>query len=128
MQTDNRLFDDLAKMANGALNTLSGLRDEIELRVRERVERWLAEMDMVPREEFEAIKAMAQTARSEQEDLAVRVVRLEQQVAELMGAAAPPQKAATKAARKPAAKPATRRRTTKSAAARPGAGPSQTAE
>src|SRR5262245_48999524 len=67
MQTENRLLDDLARMANGALNTLSGLRDEIESRVRERVERMLADMDMVPREEFEAVKAMAQKARAEQE-------------------------------------------------------------
>jgi len=128
MQTDNRLFDDLAKMANGALNTISGLRDEVELRVRERVERWLAEMDMVPREEFEAIKAMAQAARSEQEDLAARVTVLEQQVAELRGAAQKPQKTAAKSAGKPAAKPATRRRTTKSAAATPRASSRQTTE
>ena len=127
MQTDNRLFDDLAKMANGALNTISGLRDEVELRVRERVERWLAEMDMVPREEFEAIKAMAQAARSEQEDLAARVTVLEHRVAELRGAAAKPQKTAAKSAGKPAAKPATRRRTTKSAAT-PRASTRQTTE
>jgi BMFP domain-containing protein YqiC len=128
MQTDNRLFDDLAKMANGALNTLSGLRDEIELRVRERVERWLAEMDMVPREEFEAIKAMAQTARSEQEDLAARVAELERQVAALMGTGPEAQKAADRSATRAAAKPATRRRTTKSATAKAGAGPGQSAE
>ena len=65
MQTENRLFDDLARMANGAINTLSGVREEIESRLRERVERWLAEMDMVPREEFEAIKELAQKARAE---------------------------------------------------------------
>lgn len=128
MQTDNRLFDDLAKMANGALNTISGLRDEVELRVRERVERWLAEMDMVPREEFEAIKAMAQAARSEQEDLAARVAVLEQQVAELRGAAEKPQKTAAKPAGKSAAKPATRRRTTRSAAATPRASSRQSTE
>ena len=56
MQTENRLLDDLARMANGALNTLSGVREEIESRVRERVERMLADMDMVPREEFEAVQ------------------------------------------------------------------------
>ena len=109
MQTENRLFDDLARMANGALNTFAGVRDEIELRVRERVERWLADMDMVPREEFEAVKAMAQTARSEQEDLAARVTALERQVAELKGEK--PGKSAAKTA-----KPATRRRTSKRAA------------
>jgi BMFP domain-containing protein YqiC len=81
MQTENRLLDDLARMANGALNTLSGLREEIESRVRERVERMLADMDMVPREEFEAVKAMAQKARAEQEDLAARVADLERRLA-----------------------------------------------
>ena len=81
MQTENRLLDDLARMANGALNTLSGLRDEIESRVRERVERMLADMDMVPREEFEAVKAMAQKARAEQEDLTARVAELERRLA-----------------------------------------------
>lgn len=101
MQTDNRLLDDLARMANGALNTLSGLREEIESRVRERVERALANMDMVPRDEFEAIKAMAQTARAEQEDLAAKVAELERRLNEL--SAAP-------SGRKPAA---TRRRSAK---------------
>jgi BMFP domain-containing protein YqiC len=101
MQTDNRLLDDLARMANGALNTLSGLRDEIESRVRERVERVLANMDMVPRDEFEAIKAVAQTARAAQEDLAAKVAELERRVNEL---------SAAKSERKPAA---TRRRSAK---------------
>jgi BMFP domain-containing protein YqiC len=95
MQTENRLLDDLARMANGALNTLSGLREEIESRVRERVERMLADMDMVPREEFEAVKAMAQKARAEQEDLAAKVAALEQRLAELGGRPARPERAAT---------------------------------
>ena len=103
MQTENRLLDDLARMANGALKTLSGLREEIESRVRERVERMLADMDMVPREEFEAVKAVAQKARAEQEDLATRVADLERRVAEMSGAAEQPRK-----------KAAPRRRTTKS--------------
>jgi BMFP domain-containing protein YqiC len=87
MQTDNRLLDDLARMANGALNTLSSVREEIESRVRERVERMLADMDMVPREEFEAVKAMARAARTEQEDLAARLAALERRVNELAGSA-----------------------------------------
>jgi BMFP domain-containing protein YqiC len=102
MQTENRLLDDLARMANGALNTLSGLREEIESRVRERVERMLADMDMVPREEFEAVKAMAQKARTEQEDLAAKVGALERRLAGLSGGPGKPRK------------PATRRRTTRS--------------
>jgi BMFP domain-containing protein YqiC len=81
MQTENRLLDDLARMANGALNTLSGLREEIESRVRERVERMLADMDMVTREEFEAVRAMAQKARSEQEEMAATLAKLERRVA-----------------------------------------------
>jgi BMFP domain-containing protein YqiC len=117
MQTENRLFDDLARMANGAINTLSGVREEIESRLRERVERWLAEMDMVPREEFEAIKEVAQKARAEQEDLAAKMAELERKVAALAGtserAAAKPKKAAARPAARPAPRPATRRRTTK---------------
>jgi BMFP domain-containing protein YqiC len=96
MQTENRLLDDLARMANGALNTLSGLREEIESRVRERVERMLADMDMVPREEFDAVKAMAQKARAEQEDLAARVAELERRLAEPVGATAPRQPSAAR--------------------------------
>jgi BMFP domain-containing protein YqiC len=95
MQTENRLLDDLARMANGALNTLSGLREEIESRVRERVERMLADMDMVPREEFEAVKAMAQ-ARAEQEDLAARVAELERRVAGPSTVTAPREPTATR--------------------------------
>jgi BMFP domain-containing protein YqiC len=94
MQTENRLLDDLARMANGALNTLAGLREEVENRVRERVERMLADMDMVPREEFDAIKAMAQKARAEQEGLAARVAELERRIDELSGIPVKPKKAA----------------------------------
>ena len=98
MQTDNRLLDDLARMANGALNTLSGVREEIEARVRERVERMLVDMDMVPRDEFEAVKAMAQTARAGQEDLAAKVAELERRLGELAPppASSPRQPAATR--------------------------------
>jgi BMFP domain-containing protein YqiC len=106
VQTENRLFDDLARMANGALNTLSGLREEIESRVRERVERVLANMDMVPRDEFEAIKAMAQTARAEQEDLAIRVAELERRVGELSAPAGAVRKPAASRRRPAKAKPA----------------------
>ena len=111
MQTDNRLLDDLARMANGALNTLSSLREEIESRVRERVERMLADMDMVPREEFEAVKAMAQTARSEQEDLAARLAELERRMQEMTGSAGPASaRSSAGATAAPKAKPAATRR------------------
>lgn len=81
MQTSNRLFDDLARVASGAFNTLSGLREEIETRVRERVERMAADLDLVTREEFEAVRAMAAKARAAQEELEAKVAALEARLA-----------------------------------------------
>ena len=77
MQVDNRLLDDLARMASGAAGALSGVRGEVEARMKQQFERILAEMDVVPRDEFEAVKAMAAKARLEQEALEKRVAALE---------------------------------------------------
>src|SRR6266404_9702977 len=77
MQSQNRFFDDLARVAAGALGTLSGVKTEVEARLRDQLERVLAGMDLVSRDEFEADKAMAAKARSEQEDLINRVADLE---------------------------------------------------
>ena len=77
MQTDNRFLDDLAKLANSALGTLQGVREEIETLVRQRVERLVADLDLVPREEFDAVRAMAVKARKENEALAKRIAKLE---------------------------------------------------
>jgi BMFP domain-containing protein YqiC len=81
MQSQNRFFDDLARVAAGALGTLSGVKTEVETRLREQLEKVLAGMDLVSRDEFEAIKAMAAKARSEQEELASRVAELESKLA-----------------------------------------------
>jgi BMFP domain-containing protein YqiC len=81
MQTSNRLFDDLARVASGAFNTLSGLREEIETRVRERVERMAADLDLVTREEFDAVRTMAANARAGQDELAAKVASLEARLA-----------------------------------------------
>ena len=81
MQTQNRLLDDLARVAGGALGVASGMRGEIEARLREQFERVLARMDLVTREEFDAVRAMAVKAREEQEELAVRLAALEAQLA-----------------------------------------------
>ena len=78
MQISNRLFDDLAKVANGAVSTLVGVKDEIEALVRQRVDKLLADADLVPREEFEVVKAMVTEARAEQEHLSRRLAALEQ--------------------------------------------------
>src|ERR1700728_229849 len=102
MQTDNRLLDDLARVATGAFAALSGVRDEVEQRMREQFERILARMDMVTREEFDAVQAMAAKARAEQEALAARVAELESRLA----AMAAPVPAAPKTPRN-RAKPAT---------------------
>jgi len=83
MQTQNRFFDDLARVAAGALGTLSGVKSEVEERMNEQLERALAGMDLVSRDEFEAVKAMAAKARSEQEDLANRLAALEAKLAAL---------------------------------------------
>lgn len=80
MQTQNRFFDDVARLASGAIGTLAGLRQEIEARVRDQVERMLRNMDLVTREEFEAVRAMAARARAEQEELAARLDALEAEI------------------------------------------------
>ena len=83
MQSQNRFFDDLARVAAGAMWTLSGVRSEVETRIREQLERVLAGMDLVSRDEFEAVKAMAAKARSEQEDLRRQLAGLESRLAAL---------------------------------------------
>ena len=106
MLGDRRLFDDVARVASGAAGAFGGIRSRMEGELRDHVERLLARMKLVTREEFEVVEALAQTARAEQEILAARLAALE---ARLGGQAAPP-----KARRKPpvaaAAKPARRRR------------------
>ena len=77
MAIDNRILDDLAKVAAGALSGVSGVKQEVESRLRRQFERILSGMDLVKREEFEVVKAMAAKARAEQEDLAERLTRLE---------------------------------------------------
>jgi hypothetical protein len=83
MQSQNRFFDDVARVASGAASALSGVRGEIEARIRDQLERLLAGMDLVDREEFEATKAMAARAREEQELLLRRVEALEARLAVL---------------------------------------------
>lgn len=77
MQTENRYLDDFARVASGALGALGRVKDEIEALVRQQIERALGHIDLVTREEFEAVKDMAAVARAEQEKLAQRVAELE---------------------------------------------------
>jgi BMFP domain-containing protein YqiC len=87
MQTTSRLFDDLAKVASGAVNTFGAMKEEVETRVKERVERLLAEMDLPTADEVAAVRAMAQKARDEQDRLMERIAALEARVAALESAA-----------------------------------------
>ncbi len=77
MQTQNKLFDDLARVANGAVSTVMSMKDEIDALVRQRLERYLSTVNLVTREEFDVVKAMAAKARSENEALEARIVALE---------------------------------------------------
>lgn len=83
MANENRLFDDLAKVASGALGTLIGMRGELETRIREQVERLLDRMNLVRREEFDAVQAMAAKARQAQEELETHVAALEARIVAL---------------------------------------------
>jgi BMFP domain-containing protein YqiC len=108
MQTQNKLLDDLARVASGAIGVAAGMREEVEARLRDQFERVLARMDLVSREEFEAVKAMAVKAREEQDE---RLAALEPILESAPGAApktapktaAKAKKPAAKARRKPAA-------------------------
>lgn len=76
-QTTNRFFDEMSRLANDAAGVASGVRREVETMVRSQAERILRGMDVVTREEHEAVKEMAAKAREENEQLAARVVALE---------------------------------------------------
>jgi BMFP domain-containing protein YqiC len=104
MQSENRFFDDLAKMVNGIAGTVAGAGREAEAAMRDRAKEFVGRMDFVSREEFEAVKQMAATARAEAEALKARLDKLEG-VAKPAAAAKDATKpaATTKAAVKPAA-------------------------
>ena len=77
MQTDNKFFEDLVKMANGFAGTMAGMGREAESNAREKFKSWVGGFDFVSREEFEAVKAMAAAARDEAEQLRARLDALE---------------------------------------------------
>jgi BMFP domain-containing protein YqiC len=76
-QTTGRFFDELGKLITDAAGAADGVRKEIESVVRAQAERVLRDLDVVQREEFEAVKAMAQKAREENEALKARIAELE---------------------------------------------------
>ena len=82
-QTSSRIFDDLAKLMSDAAGAADGKRREVEGVMRAQGERVMGAMELVQREEFEAVKAMAVKAREENEKLAARLAVLETELARL---------------------------------------------
>ncbi len=99
MQSENRFFDDLSKIINGAAGTVAGMTREFESNARERAREWVGGREFVSREEFEAVKAMAAHAREQVATLEARIAALEGKPAK----AAPQPKSKPKPSSGPAA-------------------------
>jgi len=78
MQTRNKFFEDMSQLMTNAMGVAQGAKDEAETAVKGWMDRWLADRDFVTREEFDAVRAMAQKAREENEALKARIEALEQ--------------------------------------------------
>ena len=77
MQTRNKVFDDISQLMTNAMGVAQGAREEAETAISSMIDRWLADRDFVTREEFDAVRAMAQKAREENEALKTRLDALE---------------------------------------------------
>jgi BMFP domain-containing protein YqiC len=78
MQTRNKFFEDMSQLMTNAMGVAQGAKDEAETAVKGFMDRWLADRDFVTREEFDAVRAMAQKAREENEALKARIAALEE--------------------------------------------------
>ncbi len=77
MQTKNKMFDDLSQLMTNAMGVAQGAKDEAQTAMSSLMDRWLADRDLVTREEFDAVRAMAQKAREENAALTARIEALE---------------------------------------------------
>jgi len=77
MQTRNKVLDDISQLFTNAMGVAQGAREEAETALKSMMDRWLADRDFVTREEFDAVRAMAQKAREENETLKARLDALE---------------------------------------------------
>ena len=77
MQTRSKVFDDISQLMTNAMGVAQGARTEAETAINSMIDRWLADRDFVTREEFDAVRAMAQKAREENAALAARLDALE---------------------------------------------------
>ncbi len=80
MQSSNRLFGDIARLASGAMSMAAGAKTELEQLIQQRVERFLNEKGWVAREEFDAVRSLAQRAREEQEKIHERLGHIEKKL------------------------------------------------
>jgi len=90
MQTENRIFDDIARVLNGAAGTFAGMGREAEAQFRERAKSFVGGSDFVSRDEFEVVKAMAAAARDEVDALKLRIAALEAKGDVIPNGASPP--------------------------------------
>ena len=77
MQSRNKILDDVSQLMTNAMGVAQGAREEAETAVKSIIDRWLADRDFVTREEFDAVKAMTQKAREENENLKMRLDAIE---------------------------------------------------
>ena len=77
MQSNNKIFDDLSPLMTNAMGVAQGAKDEANTAMKSMMDRWLADRDFVTREEFDAVRAMAQKAREENDALSARIAALE---------------------------------------------------
>ena len=77
MQTRNKIMDDFSQLMTNAMGVAQGAKDEAETAMKSFMDRWLADRDFVTREEFDAVRTMAQKAREENEALKARIEALE---------------------------------------------------
>jgi len=77
MQSRNKVFDDISQLMTNAMGVAQGAKDEAETAMKSLVDRWMADRDFVSRDEFDAVRAMAQKAREENDALKARIVALE---------------------------------------------------
>ena len=82
MQTRDKFFDDVSQLMTNAAGMAQGVKTEAETAMKSWMERWLAEADLVTREEFDAVREMAVKAREENESLAARIAELEARLAD----------------------------------------------
>ncbi|MBL3702529.1 accessory factor UbiK family protein [Sulfitobacter sp. BDSS02] len=80
MQTRNKIFDDISQLMTNAMGVAQGARDEAETAMKGMMDRWLADRNFVTREEFDAVRAMAQKAREENDALSARITALEAKI------------------------------------------------